>query len=310
MKKKCLVLGGAGFIGSHIADRLLSLGIDVRILDKINCYKGNIEHLRKDIDFLEGDFLNSADIENALQGMDFAIHLAWTTLPNNSNANPAYDIESNMIGSIRLFDACINAGVEKVVFISSGGAIYGRQDKFPIKEDAPTNPLCSYGITKLAIEKYLELYQQLHNLKYSVIRLANPYGPRQNPISQQGIIPVFLNKIKTGEKIIVWGNGDVVRDFIFIDDAVSAITASMLVGKSNITFNVGSGNGISINDLLNILREVTKMDFQVEYTHLNRKADVPANYLDSSLISKELGWRPTVSIEEGIERTWEWVKSL
>lgn len=305
MNKKCLVLGGAGFIGSHLTDALLNAGLGVAVLDKINCYKGNLQHCMGEIEFLEGDFLNQSDIENALSGVDYVIHLAWTTLPNSSNANPAYDIESNMIGSIRLFDSCLKAGIEKIVFISSGGTVYGFQDSFPIKENAETSPKCSYGITKLAVEKYLALYNHLHGLQYNVVRLANPYGPRQNPNSMQGIVPVFLNKIRNNEKITVWGNGDVVRDYIYISDAVRAIMTVLLGEKNNLIFNVGSGEGLSINELLDIIRKVVNKDFDVEYTHQSRKVDVPVNYLDFSFLQNQLGWQPLVSIEAGIGKTWD-----
>jgi len=207
MKETCLILGGAGFIGSHLADLLLENDYNVVIFDKINCFKGNINHILKRIKFIEGDFNNDIDIKNALENVDYVYHFVSTTLPQSSNLNPYYDVESNVLGSIKLFEKCVEFLIKKVIFLSSGGTVYGISKEQIITESHPCNPVCSYGITKLAIEKYLNLFYYLNGLNYSVIRLSNPYGERQNPLVQQGVIPVFLKKALLNEVIDIWGDG-------------------------------------------------------------------------------------------------------
>ena len=310
MKETCLILGGAGFIGSHLADSLLAEGYNVVIFDKINCYKGNINHLLKEIKLIEGDFNNDIDIKNALYKVDFVYHLVSTTLPQSSNLNPAYDVESNVLGSIKLFEECVNHAIKKVVFLSSGGTVYGIPKETPIKETHACNPLCSYGITKIAIEKYLNLFNYLHELDYSVIRLSNPYGERQNPNVAQGVISVFLKKVFTGDLIEIWGDGSVVRDYIYINDVSSALVKVIQKKSTEKIFNVSSATGYSLKQIINCIEMVTKKGAKINYTNLNRKFDVSINLLDNTLFKQEYEWLPETSLEAGIENTWNWIKKL
>jgi UDP-glucose 4-epimerase len=309
MKETCLILGGAGFIGSHLADSLLAKGYGVVIFDKINSYKGNINHLLKDIKFIEGDFNNDIDIKNALNKVDFVYHLVSTTLPQSSNLNPSYDVESNVLGSIKLFEECVNHSIKKVVFLSSGGTVYGIPKETPIKETHPCNPLCSYGITKITIEKYLNLFNYLYGLDYSVIRLSNPYGERQNPNVPQGVISVFLKKVLNSEAIEIWGDGSVIRDYIYISDVSSALVNVIQKPSNEKTFNVSNTIGYSLKQIINCIETVTKKEAKINYTNLNRKFDVAINLLDNSLFKKEYNWLPVTSIETGMENTWNWIKN-
>ena len=231
MKEKCIIYGGGGFIGSHIAEDLMSNNMDVTLFDKLNSSKKNVEHILNQIDFIEGDFNNKIDIKNSLKNKDYVIHLVSSTLPADSNLNPFYDVESNLISSLNLFEECVKQKVKRVIFISSGGTIYGDPKKLPIDENHPTNPTCSYGIIKLTIEKYLELYKELKGLNYTILRFSNPFGERQNPNLSQGLIAKLLYKIKNNIPIEIWGNGKVIRDYFYIKDGVKSVYKILIENK-------------------------------------------------------------------------------
>ncbi|MCE5194193.1 MAG: NAD-dependent epimerase/dehydratase family protein [Nitrospiraceae bacterium] len=302
----CLVLGGNGFIGSHLVDKLISEGHHVRVFDKYE------EHYRSPIcsvDYLYGDFGNRGLLTEALHNIEIVFHLISTTLPKTSNDDPAFDIQSNLIDTIYLLEQCIAQKIKHIVFISSGGTIYGLPNTLPIKEDCPTNPLCSYGITKLAIEKYLELFSYLYGLSYTIIRPSNPYGSRQNPAGIQGAISVFLGKAVRNEVIEIWGDGEIVRDFIFIDDLIDGIHRAAITRTKSHIFNIGSGTGISINDILTAIRNVTHSEIKIEYKE-KRSFDLPRIFLDITLAKEELGWNPVVPLESGIKKTLDFIKQI
>jgi UDP-glucose 4-epimerase len=306
MKINALVLGGNGFIGSHLVDRLLLEGHTVRVFDKYE------EHYRKpipDVDYRFGDFGNRGLLAESLEGVDVVFHLVSTTLPKTSNDDPAFDVQSNVVESIYLLEKCILTGVKKVVFVSSGGTVYGKPLTLPVQEDDPTNPLCSYGISKLTIEKYLALFHQLYNLDYVVVRPSNPYGNRQNPSGIQGAITVFLGKAARNEKIEIWGDGEIVRDYIFISDLVEGIIRASQYHTASRVFNLGSGSGQSLNKILSIIRNVTGNELRVNYTKM-RSFDVPKIFLDIRRAQKELSWEPHTSLETGIKKTWDFVQSI
>ena len=219
---KCLILGGAGFLGSHIADQLVAAGHDIRLFDRFEAVKTNIQHLLPRYELMQGDFGNHAIINDATRGIDVVYHLISTTLPKTSNDDMAFDLSTNVVSTISLLDACKQNGVKKVVFISSGGTVYGTPQQIPIPETHPTNPICSYGIHKLAVEKYLHLFHFLHGLDYAVMRVANPYGERQRPDGSQGAVAVFLGKMLRNEPIEIWGDGSVVRDYLYVQDVAVA----------------------------------------------------------------------------------------
>lgn len=305
----CLVLGARGFIGSHLTDALLAAGAHVRAFDRpgIQAVKGLQEDNRPGLSSLEGDLVSTKDIDMALTGVDVCYHLVSTTLPKTSNLDPAYDIETNLLGTLRLLDAAVRHKVKRVVFTSSGGTVYGNPSHTPIAESHPTEPTCSYGIMKLAIEKYLALYQQLHGLQHTVLRLANPYGERQRIEASQGAVAVFLGRALRGEAIEIWGDGSVVRDYLHISDVVRALIAAATSGSANQVFNIGSGQGSSLNTLLSAIREVTGKDLNVSYQP-GRGFDVPVNVLDVTRAEKELGWAPQTNLQTGIAQTWQWIQ--
>ena len=202
-------------------------------------------------------------LSETLNGIDTVFHLINTTLPKTSNDDPAFDVQSNVIETLFLLEQCVARKVKKIVFISSGGTVYGKPEKLPIAEDSPTNPECSYGIIKLTIEKYLALYHLLHGLDYVIVRPSNPFGERQNPNGIQGGIFEFQGKLAKGEPIEIWGDGEVVRDYVFIDDLVEGISKAATVGTSSRIFNLGSGKGYSLNDILKRIYKVTGKDTPV-----------------------------------------------
>lgn len=294
---KCALIGGAGFIGLHLAERLLAAGHAVRVFD----LRDGETPRHRDIEWIRGDFLDPGSLRGAVAGCDALFHLAWTTLPKSSNDDPAADVGTNVVGTLRLLDAWRgNRG--KFVFISSGGTVYGVPRSVPIAEDHPTQPISSYGITKLTIEKYLELYRVLHGLDYCALRLANPFGERQRVETGQGAVTAFLHRARRGEPVEIWGDGRVVRDYIYIGDIADALVRVLDYRGTRRILNIGSGIGRDLNQVAAAIEAVTGRTLERRYLP-GRGFDVPANVLDVSLARAELGWRPATSFEEGLART-------
>ncbi|MDP1663607.1 MAG: NAD-dependent epimerase/dehydratase family protein [Methylobacter sp.] len=304
---KCVVLGGGGFIGSHVVDALVGQGHSVRVFERQNVNTRNIAHVLGRIELMHGDFLNENDLCRALAGMDVVVHLVTTTLPKSSNDNVVYDIETNVIGTIRLLNLVKQVGIRKIIFASSGGTVYGAPQFQPIAETHPTTPICSHGIAKLTTEKYLHLYHHLYGLDYTVLRFANPYGSRQDPMSGQGAVTVFLWQILKGEPISIWGDGTVARDYFYISDLVSAVLAAIEKDTPLRIYNIGSGVPHTLNELLSVIQTITGRTPIVRYSAA-RKLDVPFNSLDISRARRELLWQPQVPLKEGLVKTWEWLQ--
>jgi UDP-glucose 4-epimerase len=238
------------------------------------------------------------------------VHLAWTTLPAASNRDPRADAADNIGGSLVLLEACRDAGVRRVVFASSGGTVYGPAARLPLAEEHPTQPLCAYGISKLAVEKYVALFHHLHGLEYFVLRPGNAYGPGQDPARGQSAPTVFTHRILAGEPVVIWGDGSTVRDYLHVDDLVEAI-ARVLASPTPATgprvFNVGTGRGTSLRELVELCGKVLGKTPRVEFAPA-RSLDVPANVLDARRLGQVTGWSARVSLPEGIEslaRAWE-----
>lgn len=304
----CLVLGGRGFIGSHLINALLQRGYLVRCFDRPNVISLNEDLLHAPgFSFIEGDLTNEAEIAGALEGCDVCYHLISTTLPKSSNDNPAYDIESNVVATIKVLNNCIKHGIKKFIFVSSGGTVYGTPLQIPIDERHPTDPYCSYGIAKLAIEKYLELYRILHGLDYTILRIANPFGERQRVHASQGVIAVFLYKVLRREVINIWGDGSVTRDYIYISDVINALLAAHLYEGKERIFNIGSGKGHNLNQVLDSIECVTGLTANRRYLP-GRTLDVPANVLSIHKAKEFLQWQPEVNFEEGLSRFAKWLQ--
>lgn len=306
---KCIIYGGGGFIGSHLADGLLNDGHRVTIFDKQNFKRDNIVHIKNEIEIIEGDFSNEIDIKNSIKGQEIIFHLVSSTLPSTSNENEIYDIESNLISTLHLLRESVNNKIKKIIFISSGGTVYGIPDVTPIPETFAGKPLCSYGIIKKTIEEYIYMYGKLYGLDYTILRLSNPYGERQNPFAAQGAIAVFLKKAILNEPIEIWGDGNIVRDYIYIKDVIDAIKKSLPNLKDKKLFNIGYGKGYRLNEILDIIKKVTSINIKVNYTEA-RSIDVPNNVLDISAAKKYLNWEPKEKLESGIEKTYRYFKGI
>jgi UDP-glucose 4-epimerase len=278
----------------------------------VRVYDRQPEYYRKPIggvDYRLHDFGNRAALSDALRNVDMVFHLICTTVPKTSNDDPVFDVMSNVLETIFLLEQCVQKRVKKIIFLSSGGAVYGRQISVPVAEGSPKHPISSYGITKLTIEKYLYLFHHLYGLKSVVIRPSNPYGERQNPLGEQGVIAVFLGKIAKGLSIDIWGDGNVIKDYIYIGDLISGICKAAFTDTEHHIFNMGSGIGHSINDVVRIMNE--KVDHPISVNYLTEGMfDVTRIFLDITRAKEELRWKPAVSLEDGIRRTWEFIKTI
>ncbi len=303
---RVLILGGSGFLGSHVVDRFVSEGAKVTVFDR------NLERYRAPkvgVQFVVGDLGNYGSVDEAVAaGFDAVIHLVSTTTPRTSNESPEFDIQTNVIGTVNLLNSCVKHHVGKFVFLSSGGTVYGDiGDAVTVNETHPTRPISSYGISKLSIESYLHMYQRLYKLNYVALRLSNPYGERQEPKNSLGALTIFLNRMLSGQHIEVWGDGTVTRDFIYAGDVANAIYLSTINSIGGV-YNVGSGEGMSIRGLLDALKTSTKITPRVIWLS-GRPFDVPRIVLDCNKFRNAVGWRPEVSLHDGIEITAEWLRA-
>ncbi len=295
-----LVLGGAGFQGQHLCRRLLAEGGNVRILDREPAHSRSLLLAnRGSLEWVEGNLEDPNIVESVLSDVDVVFHLISTTLPKTSNDDPLYDVTSNILPTIRLLELARRKSVRKIIFFSSGGTVYGVSKSAQISEEHPTNPICAYGIHKLAIEKYLHLYYSLYGQNYAVMRIANPYGENQPGRKGQGVIPVFMRKMIHGDPIEIWGNGSVVRDYIYLDDVIDAAISLVEYDGQHKIFNIGSGHGLSLLEVLAEISRVLERNPQVSFKPA-RPLDVPVNVLDISRAVEELGWRPKTSFSHGI----------
>ena len=302
---KILVTGGQGYLGSHLVEALLAEGHTVHALSRspIGLLPASLMQHAGYRSFC-GSFADPAALDRALAGCELCVHLAWSSLPQPSNSDPRGDLCTNLLGTLELLEACGRAGVQRLVFVSSGGTVYGVPQQVPIAETHPTEPTCAYGISKLAAEKYLSLYAHLGPLRAVTLRVANPYGGRQRLDAPQGAVAVFLGRALRGEPIEIWGDGTVVRDFVALTDVIAALqqaialTALLPTGAHRL-FNIGSGEGLSLNQLVELLDQ--SLGRQLERRYLpGRSFDVPVSVLAIERARQELGWQPQLGLQEGI----------
>jgi UDP-glucose 4-epimerase len=303
---KILVTGGAGFIGSHIVDAYLGLGHDVTVVD--NLTTGNPDNLNPKAKFIKFDIR-----EPGLEGIfregrfDVVNHHAAQINVRTSLEDPVFDGQVNVIGSLNVISQSARHKVKRVIFASSGGAIYGEPEKYPIPEDSPMLPLSPYGVAKMTTEYYLRVFHNLYGLDYVVFRYSNVYGPRQISKSEAGVISIFIDQILKGEKCFVNGDGNQVRDYVFVGDVVAANVLALDCPPDH--FNVGTGQATSVNDLIDILSAVAGR----EVNHGHRDAipgEVLKSVLDHTKVRNKIGWRPRVNIKEGIKQTYDYYVRL
>jgi UDP-glucose 4-epimerase len=303
---KCLILGGGGFMGKHLSRALLEQGHTVGIFDRPNVKPAEALPHHENLEWLEGDFLNEGDVEQAVAGCEIVFHLISTTLPKSSNDDPIYDAETNLVSTLHLLETARKARVRKVLFASSGGTVYGIPREVPIKESHPTDPVCAYGISKLAIEKYLHLYHTLHGLDYCVLRIGNPYGEGQRPAASQGAVAVFMNKALNDEVIEIWGDGSVTRDYLYVGDVAPAFLKAMDYSGEHRVFNIGAGQGRSLNQVIAAIESLVGRPVARKYLPA-RSFDVPTSVLDISRARALLRWQPETTFHDGLAKTYSWL---
>lgn len=302
---KCLVIGGCGFAGSHIVDRCLEAGFSVRVLGpRPEAWRAPIAG----VDYVCADMSNDEQLSAALAGIDAVIHVASTSVPASSAIDPVADVTGNLVPLIRLLHAMRLRDVRRIVFLSSGGTVYGVPVLDPIPEDHPTRPITPYGITKLAMEHHLSMETRLGGVQSVVLRASNLYGPRHGHTGIQGVIGTYLWHVVRGEPIEIWGDGTVVRDFLHIRDLADLCMLCLASERSG-CFNAGCGRGHSMTEIVDTIRRVTGQSINPVFKP-GRSFDVPRAVLDTSLAEKTFGWRACVPLEDGISETWAWVRSM
>jgi UDP-glucose 4-epimerase len=299
---KILVTGGCGFIGSHVVDAYINEGHQVVIIDDLST--GDIKNLNSKAKFFKEDIRNK-NIEDIFRKENFDIvnHHAAQINVRISVTNPLFDAQINILGSLNLLNQSVKYGVKRFIFASSGGAVYGEPEKFPITENFALDPLSPYAVSKIATEKYLLTLTKLYDFDYVILRYSNVYGPRQISKSEAGVISIFINQILNNTECVVFGDGNQVRDYVYVDDVVEANILA-LDCKSDI-LNIGTGIATSVNDLINILSDITKKS--VDHRHDKpRPGDVFKNVLDYSKAESKLHWKPKMSLNQGILKTFEY----
>ena len=296
-----IIFGGAGFLGTNLVLNLAKNSENkIVVVDKDEAALRNINHFcLKNVSTLKQRFNEKIKFDEILLQQDIVYHLVSTTVPTTANQHIAQELEANIIATVNLLEACVQCNIKKLVFLSSGGTVYGKSAKCPIKEDSVTYPINSYGLQKVTIEKLIYLYWHMHGLDYRIIRLANPYGPYQKPNGILGAVTTFTYKALRDEELIVYGDGSIVRDFIYIDDAIKAIV-NITWGESEWKlFNIGCGYGTSINELLKIIANVLNRKLTITYKS-ERTIDVPRNILDISRYEQSYGELNPITLELGI----------
>lgn len=292
---RVLVLGGTGFIGTALIKKLVTTDCQITAVAR---------HWEKKIEGVEcivGDIFDENFLLDILDNINIIYHLAWTTVPGTSNQSPIYDCETNQLGSLRILQAMAKKKVERIIFSSSGGAVYGIPENLPIKETEQCFPISAYGISKLAIERYLYLYSYLYGIKATVLRISNPFGLGQVPEKGQGVIATFSKRIINDEEIEIWGDGSVVRDFIYIDDVIDALVKAQTIDEPYALLNIGSGEGLSLKDIILELEKQFGKNAKVKYKP-SRSCDVPAIILDIDQAKTVLGWEPRTDFCQGITK--------
>jgi len=311
MKHRVLVTGGAGFIGSHVADRYLAAGYAVTVLDDLS--SGKRENVPPGAEFVHAD-VGSKEARRLLQGGSFTVlnHHAAQMDVRVSVSDPQFDARTNLMGLLNLLEGAREGGVERVVFASSGGVVYGESDDLPHPETAPKLPVSPYGVSKLASEYYLAVYALTHGLHTVSLRYANVYGPRQNPHGEAGVVAIFGSRVRRGQELTVYGDGGQTRDYVFVGDVVEANLAATrweppaFGSLDDLAFNVGTGLETSVNGLAATMLEAAGANVEVKHVAA-RPGELQRSAVAVNKAVREWGWRPKVSLADGLKRTYEWI---
>jgi UDP-glucose 4-epimerase len=302
--EKVAVIGAGGFLGTNLARFLASRVEDVRSYGRRRSFPEALHGLS----WVSGE-LADAHLAETVAGCDVVIHLASTSTPATADRDIVADAQANVMGSLRLMEHCVAGRVGRLVFLSSGGTIYGIPPVIPTPESAPTDPITAYGVAKLAVEKYLEIFRRRHGLDYRILRVANIYGPYQTAEKGQGVVAAFLSRALAEQPLEIWGDGQVVRDYVFVSDVAEAIWAAMLDEGAHRVFNIGGGTGASVLQIAEAIERLVGRPLQRRF-HPARPVDVPISVLDHSLATNELGWKPVVELEQGLTQTLDWMRQF
>jgi len=300
---KVVVTGGAGFVGSHVADRLLAEGHEVTVIDNLST--GHLANLPRGVRFEKRDIRSPVDVLFREVRPDVLIHAAAQVSVARSCGDPGYDLDVNVRGTINVVTAAAKAGARKIIFISSA-AVYGRPTELPLREGHPSHPLSPYGLSKLAGEYYVEWLCKMYGTPFTILRPANIYGPRQRCDGEGAVIPAFVSSFLQGMSPTIHGNGLQTRDFIYVDDVVRAILSAMK-RADNMVLNIGTGQSTSILDLWKLLARLCDWT-QEPLFGPPREGDIPHSILDSQRAQLVLGWSPTVHLSQGLAETVNWFR--
>jgi UDP-glucose 4-epimerase len=294
------VFGGGGFIGTNLCARLAAAGFKVRAFGRSRLFP---EALR-DVEWVEGDLSDRAAIARVLEPSTIVYHLIHSVLPA-APSGPHADPRHNVASTLQLLDACQDAGVARVVFVSSGGTVYGNAAEIPTPESAPTAPASPYAASNVAIEQCLAARERQNGLEYRVLRATNPYGPFQTANKKQGVVAAMIRSALQNERFEVWGDGSVIRDFVYVDDVVSALLLAAEDRSSHRVFNIGSGQGRSLLEVIAATERIIGRPLRIDWRPA-RASDVPVSVVSIERAKHALGWRPSVDFVEGLDRTVSW----
>jgi UDP-glucose 4-epimerase len=301
---RVLVTGGAGFIGSHVTDAFLARGDEVAVVDDLS--RGQAGRLDSRAPVHKLSVTDARPLTALVEAFrpDLICHLAAQIDVRASVTDPAADAEANVVGTVNVLEAARAAGA-RVVFASSGGALYGRDAAIPSPEGAPTLPESPYGVAKLCAEHYIGLYNRLHGTRHSVLRLANVYGPRQDPAGEAGVIAVFCARVLAGQAPLVYGDGTQTRDYVYVGDVVRAFAAAADSGRPG-TWNVGTGIETTVSDLIAVIGETAGQAVTPEFSAA-RPGELLRSAVAPGLAAGELGWRPRTALADGVGHVYRWI---
>ena len=304
-----LVTGGAGFIGSYIVDSLILRGLNVVVIDNLSTgQKENLLH--KDVVFVEDDITNKETVDHLfeLHKPKYVFHLAAQISVSRSVREPVFDEGVNITGTLNLLEAARKNHTEKFIFSSTGGAMYGDQpESIPTKESSPEKPAAPYGISKLADERYLDFYHREYGLNYTILRYANVYGPRQNPYGEAGVVAIFTEKMIKNEPVTINGDGQYIRDYVYVEDVANANMLAMDNGKDEI-YNIATGKGTDVVELFQLAKRINHYNLEAQFGP-ERPGDLRKRILDASKAEREMNWKPHFSLEQGLIQTHDYFAS-
>jgi len=302
---RVLVIGGCGFIGSHIVDELIIAGHDLSVIDHSD------EKFRPPVNgvtYYYEDILSIANVKEAINKADVILHTVSSTNPASSNADPQADIQTNLLGMVRLLECMRELKKKRIIFLSSGGTVYGKPEILPMPEDHPLNPQCSYAVIKIAMEQYLNVFSNLYGFQTTVIRPSNPYGPRQWYAGAQGVIANFTANALQNKALTLWGTGEEVRDFFHVKDLAKLCVQFVECGQTGL-YNAGSGQGHAIREIIDTLEAIHGSALQINQLE-KRDFDIPKVVLDIQKVQTCLNWSPDILLYDGINDYYQWLNKV